>query len=132
MTRALIVPLALSVVAILAGCSTPPLKVGGIQLGSSLNADNTVGRFTTTFKPTDTIYLSVLTTDMGSGTITAKWSYNGRPAGERSKAVSFRIAGATEFHMQSSEGFPPGPYSVEVLLDGKPVGTRTFTVSNTP
>jgi hypothetical protein len=124
-------PLALLVLSalVVCGCSSPPLKVSTIQLGSSLNSDNTVGHFTTTFKPTDKIYLSVVTTDMGSGTITAKWSYNGRPAGERSKAVSFTIGGATEFHMESSEGFPPGPYSVEVLVDGKPVGTRTFSVN---
>ena len=118
----------LSMVVLLIGCSNGPLHVGAIQLGRSLNEDSTVASFTTTFKPSDTIYLSVHTTDKGSGTITARWFYNGRPAGERSKAVSFRSAGATEFHMESAAGFPPGPYNVDVLLDGKPVGSRTFSV----
>jgi hypothetical protein len=129
MVRSLIVLVTLSALVPLAACSTRSLEVGAIQLGRSLNGDGTVGNFTTTFKPTDTIYLSVLTTDGGSGTITAKWSYNGRPAGERSKPVSFTRAGVTEFHMESANGFPPGPYTVEVLVDGNPAGSRTFTVA---
>jgi hypothetical protein len=110
------------------GCSSPPLHVASIQIGRSVNEDHSVGRFTTIFKPNDTIYVSVHTTDLGSGTISVKWSYNGRLLSERSTPVSFKIASATEFHINNPTGFPPGPYSVEVLLDGTPVGTRSFTV----
>ena len=110
------------------GCADQRLHVGGIQVGRALNADGTVAKFTTAFKPNDTIYVSIATTNLGSGTLTVKWSFNGRLLSESSKPVSFKIAGATEFHIQSTSGFPPGPYSVEVLLDGTPVGTRPFTV----
>jgi hypothetical protein len=110
------------------GCSNHPLHVGTIQIGRSVNEDHTVGHFTTTFKPNDTIYVSVHTTDLGSGTITVKWSYNGRLLSERATPVSFKIPSATEFHINNPTGFPPGPYSVEVLLDGAPVGSRSFTV----
>jgi hypothetical protein len=113
-----------------AACSQRPLEIGTIQLGRSLNEDSTVASFTTVFKPSDTIYVSVKTTDMGSGTIAVKWFYNGHSVGERSKTVSFKIASATEFHMQSATGFPPGSYSVEVTVDGKPAGQRSFTVAN--
>ncbi len=130
MCRPPTVPLFLSVLLLIVGCSNRPLQVGAIQVGRSVNEDGTVAHFTTSFKPTDTIYVSVLTTDLGSGTITVKWSYNGTSTGERSKTVSFTRAGATEFHMESAAGFPPGPYRVDVLLDGKSVGTRSFTVGN--
>ena len=110
------------------GCGSRPLQVGSVQLGRAVNEDGTVAKFTTTFKPNDKIYLSVLTTDLGSGTITVRWAYNGHPAGERSKAVSYKLAAATEFQMESTEGFPVGPYTVDVLLDGKRVTTRSFNV----
>jgi hypothetical protein len=119
---------ALCALFLLLGCSSGPLQVGTIQIGRSVNEDSSVGSFTTVFKPNDTVYVSVHTTDMGSGTITVKWSYNGRLVSERSKEVSYKISAATEFHLQSATGFPAGPYTVEVLLDAKLVGSRSFTV----
>ena len=57
-----------------AGCSSgPPLRVTTIQLGRAVNEDHTVASFTTTFTPDQTVYLSVLTTGVGSGTISARW-----------------------------------------------------------
>jgi hypothetical protein len=110
------------------GCAEHPLQVGGIQIGRSLNEDSTIAKVTTVFKPTDTIYVSVHTTDLGSGTITVKWSYGGRLLSESSKSVSYKIAADTEFHMQHPSEFPQGAYTVDVLLDGKPAGSRSFTV----
>jgi hypothetical protein len=42
--------------------------------------------------------------------------------------VSYRDSAATEFHITNSSGFPPGDYSVEILLDGKSVETRSLKV----
>ena len=115
--------------ACLAGCgSSQPLKVTSLQLGRSVNADGTVGNFTTSFAPSDTIYLSVVTTGVGSGTIGVRWTYAGRVVGEPKKQVSYRDVAATEFHLQSGAGFPQGDYTVEAFLDGQSVGTRTFRV----
>lgn len=111
-----------------ASCTAGPLQVGAIQIGRSLNEDNSIGSLAAAFKPNDTIYVSIHTTATGSGTITVRWSYRGALMSERSKQVSFKGAGATEFHIQSASGFPPGDYDVEVLLDGKPVGRRSFSV----
>ena len=44
-----------------AGCrQRKPLRVSTIQLGRSLNSDNSIGAHTTSFRPTDTIYVSIL------------------------------------------------------------------------
>jgi hypothetical protein len=108
--------------------SNDPLRVNTIQLGRGLNPDNTVSGHTTRFKPTDTIYVSVLTDNAGSGTVAARWTYAGRVVSEPKKDVSYRGAAATEFHIQNSGGFPPGDYTVEIFVDGKSIGTREFRV----
>jgi len=110
------------------GCSRGPLHVTTIQVGRSLNSDKSVGSHTTQFKPNDTIYVAVLTDASGAGTITARWTYSGRPVSEESKEVSYRGEAATEFHIENSGGFPQGDYKVQILLDGQPVGDRDFRV----
>jgi hypothetical protein len=112
-----------------AGCSKPPLQVRTIQIGKSLNSDNSVGTITSSFRPTDTIYVAVLTEATGASAITARWTYAGRPVSEETKNVSYRGEAATEFHIQNSGGFPEGDYKVEVLVDGKSVGERDFRVA---
>jgi hypothetical protein len=111
-----------------AACSKPPLHVRTIQIGKSLNSDNSVGTITSQFKPTDTIYVAVLTEATGRSDITARWTYAGRPVSEETKNVSYRGEAATEFHIQNSGGFPEGDYKVAVLVDGQPVGERDFRV----
>jgi hypothetical protein len=117
--------------ACLAGCGWgQALQVTSVQVGRSLNADGTIASHTTSFKPNDTVYVSVVTTGVGSGTIGVRWMYGGRVVGEPKKPVSYRDEAATEFHLQSAGGFPVGDYTVEAFLDGKSVGTKTFRVAN--
>ena len=75
------------------------------------------------------MYAAVITTDRGAGTLTAKWMFGGRVISEQTKDVSYNERAATEFHFSAADGFPPGDYSVEILLDGKSVGTRTMRVA---
>jgi hypothetical protein len=113
----------------LAGCgSDQPLQISSIQLGRSLNPDNSVSSFTTVFAPTETVYLSALTTGAGSGTLGVRWTYAGRVIGEPEKQVTFRMDAVTEFHLQSAGGFPLGDYTAEVFLNRRSAGTRTFRV----
>ena len=114
--------------AALAACSQP-LTVETIQLGRSLNEDQSVAEPTTTFKPNETIYVSALNPGRGDGTIRVKWYFGTQLLSEREKKVSFNGAGATEFNLQSAATFPPGDYSVEVEVDGQSVGKRNFTVT---
>ena len=106
------------------------LRVTSIQLGRSLNADNTIAAHTTTFKPDETIYLSVTTSGAGSGTMSVRWTYAGHLVDEPKRPVSSRNIAVTEFHLKSGDGFPPGEYAAEVFLDGKSVGKETFKVEN--
>ena len=113
----------------LAGCgSGQPLRVTTIQLGRSLNPDNTVASFTTVFTPTDTIYLSAVTTGVGSAKLGVRWTYAGQVIGNPEKQVASRTDAVTEFHLQSPGGFPPGDYTAEVLLNGHSAGIRPFRV----
>jgi len=109
--------------------SNEPLKLDTIQVGRGLSPDHRIGQITSLFRPDDTIYVSVLTTDTGSGTIGVKWMYGDRLISEPSKEVSYKGAAATEFHIQNSGGFPDGQYSVEAFIDGVSVGRRPFTVA---
>lgn len=112
----------------ISACSRGPLTVETIQIGRSLNSDNSVGAHTTSFRPRDTMYASVITTDRGAGTLTAKWMFGGRVVSEQKKDVSYNSRAATEFHFSAADGFPTGDYTVEILLDGKSVGTRSMRV----
>jgi hypothetical protein len=104
------------------------LKATTIQLGRSLNSDNSICNHTTSFKPDDTIYAAVLTDGIASGTISAKWTYAGRVISEPQKQVRYRGPAATEFHIQNSGGFPAGEYEVELFVDGTSAGVRKFRV----
>ncbi len=114
--------------AVLAACSQP-LTVSTIQVGRSLNEDGSIASLTTTFKPSETVYVSILNPDRGEGTIGVKWYYGSQLLSEREKKVDYKGANATEFNLQSAAGFPEGGYSVEVFLDGTSVGRRNFNVA---
>jgi len=115
--------------AALVGCRPDaPLRVGTIQLGRSLNPDNSVANHTTQFKPDDPFYVSILTPEAGSGTIGVRWTYGGRVIDEPKKDVSYNSDAATEFHLINPGGFPAGDYKVEIFLDGEAAGSRSFRV----
>jgi hypothetical protein len=112
-----------------AGCRAgPPLTVTYVQIGRSLNADNTLGSLSTTFAPSETVYVSVQTTGAGDATISVRWTFEGRVVDHPKKQVSFKDAAATEFHLQGATGLPLGHYTVEVFLNDRSIETRKFTV----
>ena len=124
--RALLTALA---IVMLVGCGpSGPLTVQTIQLGRSLNPDNSVAEHTTTFRRNDTVYVAVLTSAAGRGTVGVKWSYGGQVIDQPQKDVSYRDAAATSFNLVNSGGFPPGNYTVEVFVDGQSAGSRNFNV----
>jgi hypothetical protein len=125
-TSARFAPL-LGLALVIAACSGN-LTARTIQVGKSLNSDNSIGTLTSTFKPNDTIYASVLTDGSGRGTISAKFSYGGRVISEPEKRVSLKGSGATEFHIEYSGGFPAGDYDIELFLNGASIGTRRVRV----
>ena len=105
-----------------------PLTVSAIQTGKSLNSDNSIATHSTSFRPTETMYVSVLTSARGAGTITVRWKLGGRVINEATREVSYNDQAATDFRFQAADAFPVGTYTIEVVLDGKPVGERTVRV----
>lgn len=102
--------------------------VTAIQTGKSLNSDNSVATHAATFRPRDTMYVSVLTSARGAGTIVVRWRYSGRVIHEVSKDVSYNDQAATDFRFQAADGFPAGEYRIEVLVDGVEAGARSVRV----
>jgi hypothetical protein len=123
---------ALLVLASVTGACRPsePLRITNLQLGRSLNPDNSVAAHTTRFKPDDTVFVSILSDDPGSGLVTVRWLLNGQVVSEAKRDVSYTRAAATEFHLQNSGGFPPGSYRVDILINGQQAGSREFRVEN--
>jgi hypothetical protein len=94
------------------------LRVESIQVGRSINPNGSIA----------SVYVSVNTAGAGSGTLGVRWKFGGTVIGESQKPVEYSGVASTEFHLQSATGFPPGDYSVEVLLKGESVGIRPFHV----
>jgi hypothetical protein len=119
-----------AVLVCIAGCSRDPLKVVTIQVGRSLNRDNSVANITTRFKPGDTMYAAVITDGPGAGSLSVRWLSGGRVLTEETRDVRYNDRAATEFHMNFAGGLPPGQYRVELFLDGEPIGARDLVVDN--
>lgn len=129
MVRQVLLALGLTAsLALTLACSRQPLTVTTIQLGKSVSEDHRVAIHTTAFKPTDSVYASVITGNTGSSEIEAHWFYSSTKITEQKKSVSMQGEGATEFVFRNSNGFPPGTYHVEIFVDGQPAGERQFRV----
>ncbi len=124
----------------LAGCSrsqiSPPpatataFKVVGIALGRAIAADKTVADATASFRPADTVYVSVRTEGgAASARLSARWTYeDGQLVGDSTQTVAASGPAVTEFHVSKPDGWPTGSYMVEVSLDGAPAGHKKFRV----
>jgi hypothetical protein len=110
------------------GLGESTLQVESVQVGKSLNSDNSVAVHTTRFEPGDTMHAAVITEGRGSATIAARWTYLGRVVNETEQKVSYNDHAATEFHIQNSGGFPVGDYKLEIFLNGEPIETRNLRV----
>jgi hypothetical protein len=114
--------------------SSGPLTVSGVTLGKSLRSDNRVADAVGSFAPADTVYVVVETTGAAQNAkLASRWTYDG-PNGpqvvkEQSNSISPTGDAVTEFHVVKPEGLPAGSYTVEILVDGKPVATKTFQVT---
>lgn len=113
-----------------APAAAAPVAVSGVELGNAINADKSVTAKSDTFKPTDTIYVSVKTTgSAASAAVGAKWTYeDGQVVNESAQAIAPTGPATTEFHISKPDGWPEGGYKVEVTLNGTPAGSASFTV----
>lgn len=106
-------------------------KVTSIDLGTAVGADKKVKAPTTTFKPADTIYASIVSDGAApSVKLAVRWSYeDGQTVNESSQTIAPSGPAATEFHIAKPDGWPAGKYKLEVAANDAPAGTREFTVT---
>jgi hypothetical protein len=108
------------------------VTLSAVTLGKAVGADKKVSAPTEVFAKGDTIHASIDTTGAGSATLVAKWTYtkDGKTAPVKEDTATITPTGpaATEFHISKPDGWPAGDYQVEILLDGKPVATKSFKV----
>jgi hypothetical protein len=108
-----------------------PVPQADATLGSSIDANNNIVTATDRFKPTDTIYVSVATSQTAPGsTLTARWlDQEGTVINESTQTVVSTAGAGTEFHIAKPDGWPAGEYKVELSLNGQPLTTKTFAVA---
>jgi hypothetical protein len=112
------------------GTTGRAIQVEEIDIGRSLNADKSINDNTTSFKPNDTIYVSVKTDGSApSAQLRTRWTFSdGQVVDESTQTISPTGEARTEFHIAKPDGFPPGKYKVEVQLNGQTAGTKEFEV----
>ena len=106
------------------------VRVSQIDIGRSLNADKTIADNTLSFKPSDTIYASIVTEGAApTATLKAHWTYqDGQVVHESTQKIAPTSDTRTEFHISKPDGWPTGKYKIEVFLNGSSAATRNFDV----
>jgi hypothetical protein len=111
--------------------AAPVARVERITIAKAVNTDDSPGEAVVAFGPKDTVYVSMWTANTPVGTeIAARWF---GPDGQQiteDKIVTDRAGdGYTSFHAANTKGWKSGTYRVDILLNGQPAGSTTFTVS---
>lgn len=105
------------------------VRVTEVALGDAVGLDKKVLRPAEVFDPEDTIHVSVVTEGTSSNTLLgARWLRNGRVLEETTQAIAPAGWATSEFHVFKPGGFAPGEYEVEVLVEGRAVHKRRFSV----
>ena len=129
--------LACLLLAALAACSSRTsstqneVKVTDIDIGRSVGADKSISDKTSSFSPSDTIFVSVKTKGSApNATLGARWTFeNNQLVDESNQTIAPSGDAFSEFHVSKPEGWPAGKYQVEILLNGASAGTKSFEVS---
>ncbi|HEX9687774.1 MAG TPA: hypothetical protein VGB47_01730 [Thermoanaerobaculia bacterium] len=114
----------------------PASPVGGarierITVAKAVKTDDSPGETAASFGKNDTVYVSMWTANTPVGTeITARWYGPDGQQVTEDKIVTDRAGeGYTSFHAANTNGWSAGTYRVEILLNGAPAGSTTFTIS---
>jgi hypothetical protein len=110
-----------------------PFRVTSVEVGNAIGPDKRVTTPTATLAKDDTIYASVASDGTAeSVTLVARWTYQDGDqvvvVDEIEQVIAPTGPAASEFHVQKPDGWPTGVYQVEILADGRSVGTKQFEV----
>lgn len=108
------------------------VAITSATLGSAINADKRVTAATDTFRPADTIFVTVETSGTAGANLTARWTYSSKGESTRVNEETQKVPpggpAVTEFHVRKPDGWPPGEYQVVVLVNDEVSVTRKFSV----
>jgi hypothetical protein len=107
-----------------------PFQVKRIDLGNAIGAGKEVTAPAATFKPSDTIYASVVSDGSApSVVLSARWTYEGgQVVSESQQSIAPTGPATTEFHISKPDGWPKGKYQVAIAANGRDAGSKEFTV----
>jgi len=108
-----------------------PFRVVGIEVGNAIGPDKRVTEPSATLSANDpTIYASVATDGSAERvTLTARWTdEDGQVLDETSREIAPTGPTVSEFHIERDDAWPTGQYQVEILSDGRSLGTSKFEV----
>jgi hypothetical protein len=106
------------------------VRVTEVQVGKALGSDKRVQAPVESFSTKDVIFASVVTEGTApAAELTARWTFqDGQVVNETKRSIVPTAKDITEFSIQKPDGWPVGSYTVAIMLDGKPVESKTFKV----
>jgi hypothetical protein len=110
--------------------SVGELRLASLELGRSVNSDNTMHDATVIFIPTDVVWVSVVINGMAAhATLKARWlSATGQLISESTQELTPAGQTTAALRVSGPGAWKPGKYQVEVLIDGQRLGTKEFEV----
>jgi hypothetical protein len=106
------------------------VRVTQVELGNAIGTDKRVTAATTEFRPSDTIYATVVTEGTApNATLVARWTFeDGQTVEESTQTITPSGTAVSEFHVSKPTGWPVGKYRVEILVNGVSAETKEFEV----
>lgn len=113
-------------------------SIASVDIGSAVDAAMKVTAPSASFKPKDTVHVSIATSTSDpaatvAGKVGAKLTYmNGTEemvVSDETRDLNMTDKGTTNFQFAKPDGWPAGKYKVAISLDGNVVQTREFDVA---
>ena len=105
------------------------VAVTDFDIGRSIKPDATIDDNTTTFRPSDVVYVSIGTKGDGNGTLQARWLFGeNQEIATESQELSPGKPRRVTFRLARPNGLAKGDYSVEITLNGVAQGNKKFKV----
>ncbi len=107
-----------------------PVRVDSVMLGNAVTADGKIATPVGVFGTKDTFYAAVgVTTTVPNAAISMRWKYqDGQTVADNAKTIAEPSTGVIDDKLTKASGWPIGNYTLEVVSDGKPISSITFSV----
>ena len=113
-------------------------SIAAVDIGTAVDAGMKITAAATTFKPKDTVHVSIgtATSDPAAtvaGKVGAKLVYLDKSGemvvSDETRDLNLTNTGNTNFQFAKPDGWPAGKYRIDISLDGKVVQSKEFDVA---